>query len=171
MNCETCLKHLQMAETGQPGARDRRPRGGMSALQVWQRQLIKIEHNARLLPAPASSPQAFLDVKSSRFNRKRSCRFRPQRRLKRKNRRPCCPCRFGPRSFPRAGDCSGWSARRWLGTAAGGLAAAGILIACGIFLGNLLSNALRKDDEQAKIPQETAASWKRKTRPRTSGRP
>jgi hypothetical protein len=109
--------------------------------RAWQQQLIKIEHNVRLLPTPSSSPQAFLDQHIFQNRPAATPPTIPMGRLAEE--RPATL----PMSSPTARPTPRWRQPRWLATVAGGLAAAGILIACGIFLGNMLSRALRDDGD------------------------
>src|SRR5262245_4043923 len=62
MICDVCQKHLMLSED--PDNPDLEVSAHLAECQTcrdWQRQLLQIEHNVGRLPAPASSPQAFLD--------------------------------------------------------------------------------------------------------------
>src|SRR5262245_3161871 len=62
MNCDACRQHLLMTEDSETPALD--VAGHLAeclACRDWQHQLTHIENNVRLLPVPASSPDAFID--------------------------------------------------------------------------------------------------------------
>src|SRR5262245_18455589 len=136
MNCDACRRRLLRAETPDtPPAPVAEHLAQCLACRDWHQQLLQVEHNVGRLPAPASQLEKFIE------------RLRTQPR----------PSEMAPRTLPFPGPAH-WTAKRWVATIAGGLAAAAVLITAGILLGNLLSGALNKDDNIAKNIEKSSPS-------------
>src|SRR5262245_50937305 len=137
MNCEACRRRLLRApEPAVPPANVAAHLAQCLACRDWQEQLLRVEHNVGRLPAPPSAPEGFIE---------KLLQARP------------AEISAPPRTLPFPGPAR-WSAKRWVATVAGGLAAAAILITAGILLGNLLSGALKKDDNIAKNIEKPSPS-------------
>ncbi len=146
MNCDACQRQLLILED--PDAPPAEVAAHLAECLVcrdWQRQLLQIEHNVRRLPVPASQPHAFLDNFLHPADTVPVAQgiVSPPQLVAPPPARATLPFSVPDRPAP----------RRWLTTVGGGLAAAAILIACGIFLGNFLSRALRPENNQANLPK------------------
>src|SRR5262249_24719196 len=129
----------------------------------WQRQLLQIEHNVGRLPAPASSPQAFLDKflgwpaasttehpGSLSSNGGASSPATPDTAHAAVDGSSLTGPAADRKVFPTLSFARRpWTVRRWVGMVGAGLAAAVVLIGGGILLGNLLSDLLKKNQEIA----------------------
>src|SRR5262245_13228624 len=159
MNCELCQRLL-----GQTEAPDNPPPelaahlAECLACRQWQQRLLQIEHNVRQLLVPAAGPQAFLAQKLFLMEQATPAPApKPS---------PAAPTPPKVLALPRR-----WTPSRWVLTLAGSAAAAAVLIACGIFLGNLLSDALRPDGgEQAKGTEKKPPAAEKKD-PAKDGHP
>ena len=154
MNCDACRQHLLMSEDPESPALD--VAGHLAeclACRDWQHQLTHIENNVRLLPVPASSPDAFIDKLlgnapiASPAGAPNGDAANPSAS------NPGAPSPGvlpfpTPREAPASSTPVASRNRRWL-MIGGSVAAAGVLIAGGILLGNLVSGALRPEDNVA----------------------
>src|SRR5262245_4268565 len=154
MNCDACRQHLLMTLDPESPALD--VAGHLAeclACRDWQHQLTHIEDNVRRLPVPASSPDAFVNKLLGDAPISASPSDAPNGDAAKPSANPAAPAP-GVLPFPASiaapapvsGTPAPWAQkRRWL-MIGGSVAAAGVLVAAGILLGNLLSGALRPED-------------------------
>jgi hypothetical protein len=142
MKCRACQNELLVtADPAQPSPEAAEHLAGCPACREWQRQLLRIERNVARIPvAPSRTKESFI------------------RRLAQDAALPA-----PPPTLP-------LPARRWPLSAVGaaGLVAAGLLIACGIFLGNFLARSLQSPgpSEQAGASQKAGPTSRESPAPR-----
>jgi hypothetical protein len=155
MNCDACRQHLLMTLDPESPALD--VAGHLAeclACRDWQHQLTHIEDNVRRLPVPASSPDAFVNKLLGGAPMSASPSGVPNGDAN--NPGASHPGAAAPALLPFPAPeapvpstAVPWAPkRRWL-IIGGSVAAAGVLIAAGILLGNLVSGALRPQDNVA----------------------
>ena len=170
MNCDACRQLLSMsAEVESAPAEAWGHLADCPDCRAWQQQLALIEENVRRLPVPPSQPGKFLesiladppDVAGQDHPPVAATAPAPAA-----GSAPPAPPPGPPQApLPVAGPVAvvsfapppvvplvappRWSGQRWLVAVGGSAAAAALLIACGIFLGNLVSSALQRDEPVA----------------------